>query len=93
MEVLAEGCKRPEDDNEARVESRNRETQERVTEDEGKIFHAQNKCTPLYINLSQCWSHLLRLLTQIHNTVIYVVHFGSRNFNYFASKLPKAVIS
>jgi hypothetical protein len=48
------------------------------------------KCVPLYIHSTQCRSHVPRLLTQVNNIIIYFLHFRSNNFNYLASKLPKA---
>jgi hypothetical protein len=51
------------------------------------------KCVPLYIHSTKCSSHDLRLLTQVHITITYFLNFRSNNFNYFASKLPKAASS
>ena len=51
------------------------------------------KCAPLYIYSTQCCSHVPRLPTQVHITITYFLHFRSNNFNYFASKLPKATLS
>jgi len=51
------------------------------------------KCVPLYIHSTQCSSHDLRLLTPVHITINSFLNFRSNNFNYFASKFPKAALS
>ena len=47
------------------------------------------KCVPLYIHSTQCFSHVPRLLTQVHIIINYFLQFRSNNFNSFTSKLPK----
>jgi hypothetical protein len=93
--MLGEGCEVAEGKNEKGFRNRERTTQERNSGREGKISHAHNKCIPLYsyIHSTQCCSHVFRLLTQVHVTVTYFLHFRSNNVNYFASKLPKAALS
>jgi len=51
------------------------------------------KCAPLYIPSTQCSSNDLRLLTPVHITITSFLNFSSNNFNYFASKFPKAALS
>jgi hypothetical protein len=72
-----------------------RRKQERTAGFKGKISQAHNKCVPLYsyIHSTQCCSHVFRLLTQVHVTITYFLHFRSNDFNYFASKLPKVALS
>jgi len=55
-------------------------------------FPTHTKCVPLYIHSTQCCSHVLRLLTQFHITITYFLDFRSKNFNCFASKLPKSAL-
>jgi len=38
-------------------------------------FPTPTKCVPIYIHSTQCFSHVLRLLTQVHITIIYFLHF------------------
>jgi len=51
------------------------------------------KCVPLYIHSTQCSSRDLCLLTPVHITITSFLNFRSNDFNYFASKFPKAALS
>jgi hypothetical protein len=72
-------------------ERRRRELQNSKVRFPKHIIHVV--CVPLFSHSTQCCSHVLRLLTQVHITINYILHFRSNNFNYFASKFPKAALS